>query len=153
MTRRFRPVHSPHKELFTPGPEHCGTYPTGIQSRVHRVSLVNRSSSVRSPHPTHFQIAWKLFRWTGNFQDSLENSQMVIKLFSPSGNFPDSLDTFQVVWKLSRWSGNSLDGLETFRMVWKNYFPASPAKFLRVKVCHPESFDFFGLCFIDHHTS
>ena len=115
----FRPVHSPHKELFTPGPEHCGTYPTGIQSRAHRVSLVNRSSSVRSPHPTHFQVAWKLFRWTGNLQESLENFQMVIKLFGPSGNFSVHPETFWIVGTLSRWSGNFPDSLENFWMVWK----------------------------------
>ena len=118
-----------------------------------------------------FWMVWKLYGWSGNFPDGLKTFQMIWKLSVWCGNFSVGLETFQVVWKLSRWPGNFPDGLKTYKPIsvhkllqkcinvnvaktiyalfWciccEHDLLAPSGKFLRVKICHPESLDFFGL--------
>ena len=120
--------------------------------------------SWRHYHPEMFctfRMIWKLSGWSGNFPDGLETFRMIWKW---SGNvlyFPDDLKTFWMIWKLSGWFGNFPDDKFFQKRIYvnvaktidplfwcicrENNLRAPSRKFLRVKICHPESLDFLGL--------
>ena len=120
--------------------------------------------SWRHYHPEMFctfRMIWKLSGWSGNFPDGLETFRMIWKW---SGNvlyFPDDLKTFWMIWKLSGWFGNFPDDKFFQKCIYvnvaktidplfwcicrENNLRAPSRKFLRVKICHPESLDFLGL--------
>jgi len=86
----------------------------------------------------------------------------VQKVSRRSGKFPDSLESVQAVWKVSIYYGNFLDSvdLRTFgaymsqkeiyallvHICRENDLRTPSGKFLGMKFCQPESFDFLCLC-------
>ena len=121
------------------------------------------SNSVKS-----FWTVWKISGQSWKLSNSLESFLTVWKISVQSGKFPDSLESFWTVWKVSR----QCEKLYTMvcmacmqkRFMYflhiyvaktnyallahfccKNNLRALSGKFLRVKFCQPESFDFLCL--------
>ena len=104
----------------------------------------------------------------------MESFRIVLKVFGQSEKFPDSWKSFRTVWIGCGQSGKFWDSPVIFwtgvrwyetiyavlYMSWERFthfwhtcrgknLRTSSGKFLRVKVCRPESWDFLGLCIKD----
>ena len=129
--------------------------------------------------PKSFQTGWKVSGRFGKFWDSLECSGQSGKVPDSLESFltvwivsrrPEKLwtvwnisrhlESFQTVWKVSRQSGKFLDGpgkqyiakaiyALLAHICRKNDLRTPSGKFLRVKFCRPESFDFLCPCWGD----
>ena len=93
-----------------------------------------------------FQTVWKVSLQFGKFPASLDSFRTVWKVSRQSGQFLDSLESFRPVWTVSGQSGKFPDSLNSFRTVCgENNLRTLSVKFLREKVCRPESWEFLGL--------
>ena len=110
-------------------------------------------------------INWRVNK-CGKFPDCLKSFRTVWKLSKRSWKFPDRLENVQTVWKVFRQFGKFPDGPEScmlrFTHFWrifvakasyallahicrKNDLGTLSGKFLQMKFCEPESFDFLCL--------
>ena len=107
-----------------------------------------------------FQTVWKGSRRSGKFIVDPGSFKIVWNFSRQCGKFPDSVKSFRTVWKPSRPSGKFLQKRFThfwhiyvakaIYVLWahicREYVLRTPSgKFLRVKFCRLESFDFLCL--------
>ena len=123
---------------------------------------------VRKSQHTTFWTIWKLSKLSENFPHCLDIFQPVWKLSGPFGNFTNCPETFQTVWKLSRQIFYCLQyccnihilhfckksfGMYVAKAIYAllahtcrgNDLRTPSGKFLRVKFCRPEIWDFLCL--------
>ena len=154
-----------------------GKFQESLES-FRKVWKVSGQSRKFSDSLESFHTVWKVSRQAGKFpvrtvwkvSGQFGMFLTVWKGSRRSGKFPDSLETFQRVWKV-------MDGLEYFQTVWnisrrsvklyvakaiytllahicrENDLRTPSGKFLRVRFCRPESFDFLCLCLVPPSSS